>query len=78
MNDSPEELRVRDIMTTILGEIPDGDFMRSDIPTWDSLKHMQVIFALEDTFDCQFTEEQIPELNSLGKILEALREIDAA
>jgi acyl carrier protein len=78
MNDCPTELRVRDIMTTILGEIPEGDFMRSDVPTWDSLKHMQMVFALEDSFDCQFTEDQIPELDSLGKIVEALRKIDEA
>lgn len=78
MNDCPNELRVRDIMTTILGEIPDGDFMRSDVPTWDSLKHMQVVFALEDAFDCQFTEDQIPELDSLEKIVEALRKTDEA
>lgn len=39
------------------------------IPSWDSLKHMNLVLALEQTFGIHFSEEQIVELTSVGTIL---------
>ena len=33
-----------------------------DIPAWDSIKHMNLILALEEEFDIQFDEAEIPTL----------------
>lgn len=32
------------------------------IATWDSLKHMNLVLALEDEFGVEFTEEEILEM----------------
>lgn len=43
------------------------------VEAWDSLKHINLILALEEAFGVQFDDEIIPELNSVNKILIALR-----
>ena len=69
--------RVRRILASTLGiQVPaEGDFSRDSEPRWDSLKHVAVIFALEDEFDIQFDEDQMAALTSLSAIVEA---VDAA
>lgn len=39
---------------------------------WDSLRHMQIIFAVEDTFGVHFRDEEIPLLTSVQAISDAL------
>jgi len=39
------------------------------ISSWDSLKHMNLVLALEETFGVLFSEEQIAELTQVGTIL---------
>jgi acyl carrier protein len=41
---------------------------------WDSLRHMNIIFALEDAFGVRFTDEEIPLLTSVEAIEKALAE----
>ena len=38
------------------------------IERWDSLRHMQLVLAIEDEFDIRFADEDIPELLSLQAI----------
>jgi acyl carrier protein len=45
---------------------------------WDSIKHIEVIFALEDELDLQFPEEMMPNLNSVERIVDAIEEFYAA
>lgn len=45
---------------------------RSDLPAWDSLKHVQVIFAIEDEFGVEFSSEELPGLDSDAKIVAAI------
>lgn len=44
------------------------------IETWDSLKHMNLILALEEEFDVAFSDEEIIELLSVEIIVETLKE----
>lgn len=69
--------RVRRVLETTLGTaIPPGsDLRREEEPKWDSLKHVALIFAIEDEFGIQLDEEQMERLDSLRSILEA---VDAA
>lgn len=42
------------------------------VATWDSLKHMNLILALEDDFDVQFTDTEIVEMLSVDQIIKTL------
>lgn len=52
----------------MLGQEAGIEGSRATMPAWDSLKHMQIVFALEDRFGIEFTEEQIPKLDSVRSI----------
>ena len=39
-----------------------------NIERWDSLKHMQLILAIEDEFGVTFPDDDIPEMLSLNAI----------
>jgi acyl carrier protein len=40
---------------------------------WDSLGHLRLIMEVETAFGISFTMEEIPVLDSFGKILEKIR-----
>ena len=44
------------------------DLALNSVPSWDSMGHMNLIFAIEENFAMSFTSEEIPELKSLDKI----------
>jgi acyl carrier protein len=46
------------------------------IPGWDSLKHINLVLALEQEFEIQFSEEQIINLLNVELIEETLKEHD--
>ena len=71
------EERVRRVLETTLGIsiTPGSDVRREEEPRWDSLKHVALIFAIEDEFDVQLTEQQMERIDSLRAIVEA---VDAA
>lgn len=69
MNRSSVEERVLTVISSILKVSVDSKSTRLDIPSWDSLKHVEVIFAIEDEFDIEFKEEILFELNSVSEIV---------
>ena len=72
------EERVREVMAAILGleedEIED-DTSPNTVESWDSLKHMNLILALEEEFDVEFSDDQVVELTSYREIRETLAEM---
>jgi len=42
---------------------------------WDSLKHIELIMAIEEEFEITFNPEEIPELDSFDKILQKIEEL---
>ena len=48
------------------------------VERWDSLKHMQLIMALEDEFGIQFSDEVIPELLSFAAIVDQVETLQSA
>lgn len=72
------EERVREVMAAILGleedEIED-DTSPNTVESWDSLKHMNLILALEEEFDVEFSDDQVVELTSYKEIRETLAEL---
>lgn len=56
--------------TTISDEATPGD-----IEKWDSLRHMNLILALEDEFGVRFRDDQVEQLISFRLIALNLREL---
>lgn len=62
---------IKRVMSQVLGVDPNSivaDSSPTTIERWDSLKHMQLIMALEDELGIQFPDEVIPELVSFEAI----------
>ncbi|MEL6873297.1 MAG: acyl carrier protein [Pseudomonadota bacterium] len=70
--------KILDVDHTSLNE----DSNASNTPNWDSLRHIEVIFAVESAFNVRFTMPEIASLRRLGDIRQLLLskgvEIDAA
>ena len=62
---------VRNILETVLEvEIEkENNFNRDECSKWDSLKHVEVIFALEEEFKIRFEEDEFMSLKSLDDIV---------
>ncbi len=60
------------IFSTILGEEIDLGASRTSTPAWNSLKHMEIMFAIEEQFGIQFSELELSELDSLSEIINVL------
>lgn len=76
MSDALQD-RVRRICSQIFGiaaETIDEDTSPDTVLNWDSLKHMNLVLALEEEFGVQFTDTQTVEMMNVGLILSALRE----
>jgi acyl carrier protein len=48
------------------------------VERWDSLKHMQLIMALEDEFGIEIADDAIPELLSFRAIVDCVDKLTAA
>lgn len=44
-----------------------------NIQNWDSLKHINLIFSLEEAFDVTFSDDEITEMLSVGAIIKTLQ-----
>jgi acyl carrier protein len=70
--------QIKAIMAQIFGVSAESIISTSSpesIPQWDSLKHMQLIMALEDELEMQFDDEMIPGLLSYEAIEKAVQEV---
>jgi acyl carrier protein len=65
------ETRVRNLMGVIFKTelVKEGDIEREKTPAWDSLKNIELIFALEDEFGVVFSEDDAASVDSLSKIV---------
>jgi len=71
--------KLREILGAVLGhQVTADDISRASDPGWDSLKHIQLIFVIEEELAVRFSEEEIPQLDSLSKLAEAVRRHHAA
>lgn len=67
---NPREEAIWDLTVRVLSVPPDRyqNLMRANVPEWDSLKHMELVFALEDEFGVRFDEAEFPALSSPSAI----------
>lgn len=71
-----DEQRFRAIVIQSL-QIPDQkfrpDLRLGDLEEWDSVAHLGLISAIEETFDVRFKAEELVELTSLDLLRARLR-----
>ena len=62
---------IKNVMSAVF-EIPIGEITEDTSPdnvgSWDSLKHMNLVVALEEEYDIEFIEEEIVEMMNLSQI----------
>ncbi len=72
------EDKIKEILATIL-EIDQSDINNNTNPdtvsSWDSLRHMKLVFSIEDEYDVQFSDDQIIQLTDVGKIINCIKEL---
>jgi acyl carrier protein len=73
MNQEDIESGLLELFSIVLEHPVTSAVARENEARWDSLKHMQLVFSVEEKFQVQFTEEEIPTLDSFSKFLEHLR-----
>ncbi len=49
------------------------DTSQKNLSEWDSLRHLNLIVALEDEFEVNFEPEQISKMTSFASVIEELR-----
>jgi acyl carrier protein len=73
--------RLRHVLAVVL-EMPeaqiDEQLTAEQTSNWDSMRHLNLIMALEDAFGVTFASEELAELTSYRAIAEALARRGAA
>lgn len=80
MPDTPAEAFaqiVADVLEVDPGEVTDAAGPDT-LPTWTSLRHLQLIVTLEETFGTSFAYHEIRDLRSIGDLRAALTAKTAA
>lgn len=74
MNNNIED-RIKNIMSVVfeisIQEINDKS-SKDTITSWDSLKHMNLVIALEEEFEMEFSESEIPGITNYRAIKEVI------
>ncbi len=46
--------------------------LRSQLPSWDSLKHMELILRLEEEFQIRLSSREVAEIHSLEDLVQII------
>jgi acyl carrier protein len=67
------ESAIRGVLETVLRRAiaPGENVRRADESAWDSLKHVELIFGVEETLDIEFDADELGELDSYGKLVDS-------
>lgn len=64
------EEKLRSVFADALGSTPDqitDDTKYSEFPNWDSVAHMALIAAIEESFDIMIDAEDVIDMSSFAK-----------
>ena len=71
------EDKIKKVMSAVF-EVPIDEINDKSSPdniiSWDSIKHMNLVIALEEEFDIQFNDSEIVELQNLSLIINIIGE----
>ena len=73
--------RARAVLANTLKVNPDAisdNASQLDLSEWDSVRHMNVVLGLENDFDIEFEDAELPKLTSLPMLIEAVEKHTAA
>ena len=51
----------------------DDNTVINELETWNSLKHMELIFSIEEQFDVAFSGDEIAGFRTLGDIIKVIQ-----
>ncbi len=75
--ENKREERIRNVMSAVFG-IPldkiDSESSPDTIDSWDSLKHLNLVIALEEEFETRFSDEQTVQMLNYKLIVEVVKE----
>jgi acyl carrier protein len=69
--------KVTEILSVILRIPLDENASKTNVSQWDSLKHIEIVFALEDAFGTSFTVGQVEKMTSVRAIIQELKNNEA-
>jgi acyl carrier protein len=75
------EQRVKELLAEVLQMPPAAitdELAMKDVDAWDSLKHIELIVSLEQSFDIQLTFDDIVAMQSVRDINRVLKERKAS
>jgi acyl carrier protein len=81
MTDTALHAKLEEIVRDVVG---DDDIAltdtttASDVPGWDSLAHVNIMFAVEQEFDIQFSDDDMAAAVDVGQLKHRIREKVAA
>lgn len=80
MNREQIQALVADTVATVLQCAPAdlAQASRAELPAWDSLKHVEILFALEDALGVEFSEDEMAGLDSVPRLVDAIVQRHAA
>jgi acyl carrier protein len=64
------EIEVAKLVAEILGEPIGPEASRLTVAGWDSLKHMEVIFAFEEAYGVRLDEAEMAALSSVQSLVD--------
>jgi acyl carrier protein len=74
--DDSIEVRIKNVMSAVfdipVDQIKDNS-SADTIESWDSLKHMNLVVALEEEFEIEFKDDEIIEMMNYPLIIEVLK-----
>ena len=79
MTRSQIQVAVVELLSITVGRpiAPSESVTRDSEPSWDSLKHIELILMLEEHFGVRFSEEEIPALRNSNEIIDIIEERSA-
>lgn len=66
------ETLVLKVLAVVLKCPVNSESARDNTSQWDSLKQIEILFAVEDELGLQFSEQELAEMNSVNRIVEAV------
>lgn len=78
MNISNQDIksRAKSVLARTMKVNPDelkDDVAQQDLSDWDSVHHMNVVLGLENEFDIEFEDRELPMLTSLPAIVDSIQ-----
>lgn len=66
------------LSAALMREVKPGEFLsRDETSAWDSLKHMEIVFAVEAAFDISLPEDVIGEIKNTSELRRAVERLNA-